>query len=102
MSLASGMEYKDIISPPWLIPLLKADYFVPCQFHGASSKCECNMYCLDCMGNALCSYCLINHKDHRVIQVSLEVFSSIKLIDKTSYLRIFVSCRYGDLRTIMW
>lgn len=55
--------------PPWLRPLLKASFFVPCQFHGDSNKSECNLYCLDCMGNALCSYCLPGHKDHDVVQV---------------------------------
>ncbi|KAL8135859.1 protein RGF1 INDUCIBLE TRANSCRIPTION FACTOR 1-like [Apium graveolens] len=71
------MEYKDTTSPTWLIPLLKANYFVPCKFHGASSKCECNMYCLDCMGTALCSYCLVHHKDHHVIQIRRSSYHNV-------------------------
>jgi hypothetical protein len=55
--------------PPWLIPMLRASYFIPCAVHGESNKSECNMFCLDCMGNAFCSYCLIYHRDHRVVQV---------------------------------
>lgn len=57
------------MGPPWLKPMLRANYFVPCSVHVDSNKSECNMFCLDCMGNALCTYCLISHKDHRVVQV---------------------------------
>lgn len=60
---------EDMLCPPWLKPLLKANYFVPCSSHGISNKSECNMFCLDCMGDAFCSYCTIYHKDHHVIQV---------------------------------
>lgn len=63
------MGCDDEMGPPWLVPMLRANYFVPCSIHGDSSKSECNLYCLDCMGPALCSYCLINHRDHRVFQV---------------------------------
>ena len=49
------------MGPPWLKPMLKADYFVTCPSHGDSNKSECNMFCLDCVGNTLCSYCLIHH-----------------------------------------
>ncbi|THU59883.1 hypothetical protein C4D60_Mb07t06710 [Musa balbisiana] len=56
------------MGPPWLRPLLKTSFFTHCEVHGDSNKSECNMYCLDCMGNALCSYCLPDHKDHHVVQ----------------------------------
>lgn len=59
------------LSPPWLIPMLRANYFIPCSIHANSNKSECNMFCLDCTSNAFCSYCLINHKNHRVLQVFL-------------------------------
>lgn len=57
------------LGPPWLKPMLKANYFGSCTVHGDANKSECNLYCLDCMGDALCSYCLVSHKDHRVVQV---------------------------------
>lgn len=64
-----GRMRNDELSPPWLIPMLRTSYFIPCSIHGVSHKTECNMFCLDCMGNALCSYCLMDHKDHRIVQV---------------------------------
>ncbi|KAG0468935.1 hypothetical protein HPP92_018263 [Vanilla planifolia] len=72
--------------PPWLWPLLKTSFFVTCRVHGVSAKSECNMYCLDCMGNALCSYCLVHHKDHNVVQVS--VFFLLCSIDAFSVFKI--------------
>ncbi|KAI3427739.1 uncharacterized protein J3R85_009157 [Psidium guajava] len=59
----------DDLSLPWLKPMLRASYFLPCPVHGVSNKSECNMFCLDCAGNALCSYCLDDHRDHRVVQI---------------------------------
>lgn len=78
MSPISRMGNNDL-GPPWLKPMLRASYFNPCSIHGDSNKSECNMFCLDCMGTALCSYCLINHKDHRVVQVFLFYFFSFLL-----------------------
>lgn len=75
------MRNEDM-GPPWLKPMLKADYFIPCAIHLDSNKSECNMFCLDCMGNAFCSYCLIQHKDHRVVQVKLFVPSSFLCLSK--------------------
>ncbi|CAI9782931.1 unnamed protein product [Fraxinus pennsylvanica] len=56
------------MGPPWLKSMLKSDYFFPCPSHSDSNKSECNMYCLDCMGNAFCSYCLIHQQGHRLVQ----------------------------------
>lgn len=70
MSPIGKMEHQEF-GPPWLIPMLKADYFITCRFHGDANKSECNLYCLDCCGNSLCSYCLTHHKDHRIVQVNL-------------------------------
>lgn len=55
--------------PPWLEPLLRTHFFKPCQFHGDSSKSECNMFCLKCRGEALCTYCRARHKDHHIVQI---------------------------------
>ena len=65
---------NDDLGPSWLKPILRANYFNPCSIHGDSHKSECNMFCLDCMGIALCSYSLINHKDHHIVQVSFFFF----------------------------
>lgn len=69
------MGNEDAGGPAWLRPLLQTSFFVSCEVHADSSKSECNMYCLDCTGDALCSYCLPRHKDHRVVQVPPPPFS---------------------------
>ncbi|KAK4788492.1 hypothetical protein SAY86_019811 [Trapa natans] len=66
---ARGPNDDDNRWPPWLKPLLNESFFVQCKIHADLHKSECNMYCLDCMNGALCSLCLIHHKDHRAIQI---------------------------------
>ena len=61
--------------PVWLKPLLKTNFFGQCKIHPDAHKCECNMYCLDCMNGSLCSLCLSSHKDHRAIQVFFFFFN---------------------------
>ncbi|XP_057852094.1 protein RGF1 INDUCIBLE TRANSCRIPTION FACTOR 1 [Cryptomeria japonica] len=58
-------EEEKKMRPPWLKPLLGTNFFVHCESHGDSS----NMYCLDCMLGAMCSFCLTHHRDHHVIQI---------------------------------
>ncbi|KAI6690706.1 hypothetical protein NL676_027534 [Syzygium grande] len=65
------------MGPPWLIPMLEADFFGPCSVHGDSHRSECNMFCLDCMGNAFCSYCLVDHKDHHVLQIRISSYHNV-------------------------
>ncbi|XP_042512571.1 protein RGF1 INDUCIBLE TRANSCRIPTION FACTOR 1-like [Macadamia integrifolia] len=56
--------------PPWLESLLSTTFFAVCRIHGDAARSECNMYCLDCSGDAFCFYCCSSrHKDHRVIQI---------------------------------
>ncbi|KAL0344718.1 UNVERIFIED_CONTAM: hypothetical protein Sradi_4303100 [Sesamum radiatum] len=59
-----------MLVPPWLEKLLTTTFFSVCRSHGAATRSECNMYCLDCNGDAFCFYCRTSkHKDHRVIQI---------------------------------
>ncbi|KAF3788464.1 Uncharacterized protein EJ110_NYTH08722 [Nymphaea thermarum] len=58
-------EVEEAPWPRWLKPLLQTSFFTNCNFHGEPN----NMYCLDCMNGALCSSCLIPHRDHHFIQI---------------------------------
>jgi hypothetical protein len=66
--------------PPWLQPLLQTSFFVQCKVHSDSHKSECNMFCLDCVNGALCSACLVSHKQHRTIQVLDFGFKSVNYV----------------------
>jgi hypothetical protein len=57
------------LGPPWLSPLLETSFFASCPTHGVSGKSECNMFCLDCRGDGLCSSCVSDHRDHHVVQI---------------------------------
>ncbi|RDX58384.1 hypothetical protein CR513_62304 [Mucuna pruriens] len=59
-----------MLVPPWLEPLLNTSFFNVCRIHGDAARSECNMFCLDCNGDAFCFYCRSSrHKDHQVIQI---------------------------------
>ncbi|KAL2650879.1 hypothetical protein R1flu_019007 [Riccia fluitans] len=61
--------HENELYPGWLVPLLSTPFFQPCHSHGMLGKSECNMYCLDCTGEALCSACTLHHREHYVVQV---------------------------------
>ncbi|PRQ43702.1 putative transcription repressor PLATZ family [Rosa chinensis] len=59
-----------MLIPPWLEQLLTSSFFTICRTHGDAARSECNMFCLDCGGDAFCFYCRSSrHKDHQVIQI---------------------------------
>ncbi|KAJ8899837.1 hypothetical protein K2173_019540 [Erythroxylum novogranatense] len=61
---------ETMLVPPWLESLLSSAFFTVCRTHGDAARSECNMYCLDCAGDAFCFYCRSSrHKDHQVIQI---------------------------------
>ncbi|CAM0903087.1 unnamed protein product [Alopecurus aequalis] len=64
-----GDEAENQRWPPWLKPLLATSFFGQCKMHADAHKCECNMYCLDCINGALCSQCLAYHHGHHAIQI---------------------------------
>ncbi|XP_026459915.1 uncharacterized protein LOC113360643 [Papaver somniferum] len=64
------IEENNGFGAQWLRPLLEANYFIPCRDHGEEmSKSESKYFCLDCMGKSICSYCLIHHREHRIVQI---------------------------------
>ncbi|XP_027349497.1 uncharacterized protein At3g50808-like [Abrus precatorius] len=61
---------ETVLVPPWLEQLLHTHFFSVCRIHTDAARSECNMYCLDCNGDAFCFYCRSSkHKDHQVIQI---------------------------------
>ncbi|MQL90520.1 hypothetical protein Taro_023115 [Colocasia esculenta] len=68
--MGAGEGGKETRWPAWLHPLLRTAFFVRCELHGGSHRNECNMYCLDCAGGALCPTCVaLHHRQHRAIQI---------------------------------
>ncbi|CAA0824392.1 PLATZ transcription factor family protein [Striga hermonthica] len=73
---------NEVIGPEWLKPMLRADYFITCPLHLDSHKSECNLFCLDCIDNAFCSYCLVHHKGHRVLQIRRSSYHNVVRVNE--------------------
>ena len=65
---------NDNMWPQWLKALLGESFFETCKLHCGCPKYECNMYCLDCINDALCTISIQNYKDHLVVQVPFPLF----------------------------
>ncbi|KAF5189802.1 Platz transcription factor family protein [Thalictrum thalictroides] len=85
-AMISVQKDVDDLGLPWLNPMLKATYFIACEFHWGSG---CDMFCLDCMGNPFCSHCLRHHEDHHVVRIhSSNSNNGIKVDDIQKYIDI--------------
>ncbi|KAH1070725.1 hypothetical protein AAZX31_03G168400 [Glycine max] len=73
MSIFPTMGFQQdtvVLIPPWLEQLLHTPFFNVCRIHADAARSECNMFCIDCNGEAFCFYCRSSrHKDHQVIQI---------------------------------
>ncbi|CAM6038126.1 unnamed protein product [Sphagnum compactum] len=73
-------EAELLIGPTWLKPMLKAGFFFNCQLHAGmlNVRSECNFFCLNCMGDGICSTCAhANHKDHHVVQIRRSSYHNV-------------------------
>ncbi|GMN34636.1 hypothetical protein TIFTF001_004804 [Ficus carica] len=69
--------------PEWLKGMLRGRYFNTCSVHGDSNKNElCNMFCLDCISPSLCSYCLIHHQHHRLLQIRRSSYHNVVRVNE--------------------
>ncbi|KAG0455715.1 hypothetical protein HPP92_023503 [Vanilla planifolia] len=77
------MEKEDLV-PPWLMPLLRASFFIPCAVHISGNKSECNLYCLDCICRPLCSSCLPCHAGHHIVQIRKSSYHNVIRVSELS------------------
>eukprot|EP00253_Pinus_taeda_P016800 PITA_16800 len=83
LSAGEGERAEEEKKAAWLKPLVETSFFMDCNIHGDSGKStRCNMYCLDCMVGALCSYCVADHKRHDVVQIRRSSYHDVILVSE--------------------
>ncbi|XP_058211688.1 uncharacterized protein LOC131323864 [Rhododendron vialii] len=65
-------------NPPWLKQLLKANFYAVYQAHEDYRCNKCNRYCIECTGNPFYEYCLDDHENHQIIQISMVHFLQLE------------------------
>ena len=65
-----------LAAPPWLKPLLEAEFFGVCHAVHTEAAGQSNHFCLDCpAAGPLCPACVMAaHADHHVVQVSCSIY----------------------------
>ncbi|XP_058189401.1 uncharacterized protein LOC131306984 [Rhododendron vialii] len=68
-------------NPPWLKQLLKANFYAVCKTHEDYRCNQCNRYCIECIVNFFCEYCLDDHENLQIIQIRRSSLSNAVRVD---------------------